>query len=572
MLREIRITDLGVIAEATLELSPGLTVVTGETGAGKTMVVHGLGLLSGARADSALVRSGADRAVIEGVLDLPAGHRALERAAEAGADLGEDVSEDLVLIRGVGADGRSRAHVGGRRAPVSLLGELAESLIAVHGQADQWRLRRVEEHRELLDGFGGERLGSALTDYRVAFEAHRQLSARLADLEAAAAERAREAEMLRLGLERVGAVDPQPGEDVALRVEDDRSSHAEELRQAAAQARAALAGDDDGYGVEPAPDVLALLTQARSALTAGGELDPELQALGARVVELSHLTSDLASDLTTYLSGVDVDPARLAWVQDRRAQLTALTRLYGENIDEVLTWAREAADRLLDLESTTDTIEALRDELAAADTARKAQAAQLTALREQAASDLGTQITRELASLAMPGSRVHVAVEPLDRLTPAGADLVEIRLASGSGAPWRPVAKAASGGELSRVMLAIEVVTAARTPDRLTFIFDEVDAGVGGRAALAVGGRLAELARHTQVVVVTHLAQVAAFADRHLVVTKTDDGAVVASGVQAVDGSARVSELARMLGGSDTTSARRHADELLAHARDGSAG
>lgn len=572
MLREIRITDLGVIAEATLELSPGLTVVSGETGAGKTMVVHGLGLLSGARSDTTLVRSGADRAVVEGVLSLPAGHRALERAGEAGADLGAEPGDDLVVIRGVGADGRSRAHVGGRRAPVSLLGELAESLIAVHGQADQWRLRRADEHRELLDGFGGERLGAALQEYRAAFDEHRRLTARVAHLESAAAERAREAEMLRLGLERVGAVDPQPGEDVALRAEDERSSHAEELRQAAAQAHAALAGEDESYGVEPTPDVLALLAQARSALTAGGELDPQLQALAARVIELSHLTTDVASDLTSYLSGVDVDPARLVWVQDRRAQLTALTRLYGENTDEVITWAKEAADRLLDLESTTDAIEALRAELDAADTARTGKAAALTSLREQVATDLGSQITSELASLAMAGSRVRVQVEPLDRLTPTGGDLVEIQLASGSGAPWRPLAKAASGGELSRVMLAVEVATAARTSDRLTLIFDEVDAGVGGRAALAVGARLAELARHTQVVVVTHLAQVAVFADRHLVVTKTDDGEVVASGVQRVEGSARVSELARMLGGSDTTSARQHAEELLAQARGSIAG
>ncbi|HYN29584.1 MAG TPA: AAA family ATPase, partial [Dermatophilaceae bacterium] len=306
MLTEIRIRDLGVIDEAVIELSPGLTVLTGETGAGKTMVVTGLGLLLGARGDSALVRSGAERTVVEGLVDLPAGHPALVRAGEAGGD----VDDGLVLVRTVTAEGRSRAHVGGRSAPVALLGELASHLVAVHGQADQWRLRRPEEHRDLLDGFGGPALEAGLTAYRRVHREHAEATAELDRLRALAADRARELELLELGLGRVAAVDPAPGEDLALRAEDERLSHAEELRAAAGLASAVLAGDEDGYAGD-AEGVLGPLGRARAALGAVSAADPALADLEGRLTELTHLASDLASDLTGYVADVDLDPGRL---------------------------------------------------------------------------------------------------------------------------------------------------------------------------------------------------------------------------------------------------------------------
>lgn len=543
-----------------MELAPGLTVLTGETGAGKTMILTGLSLLCGARADSTLVRHGAQTAVVEGLLELPPGHAALERAAEAGAD----TEESLVLVRSLSSQGRSRAHVGGRAAPAGVLTEIAEQVIAIHGQADQWRLRRPEEHRDLLDGFGGSALWSIRSELADTYAAHREAVAHLSSLRAAAQERAREAELLRLGLEQIEAVDPTPGEDDRLRAEDERGSHAEELRWAAATARAALSGADE---VAPGDEahVLAALAQARSALEQVASADPDLSALAGRVKELGYLAADLAADLGSYLDQVDVDPARLAAIQSRRAELAALTRAYGPSVDEVLQWSAQAAARLADLDSTSDQIDAGQarcDELAA----RLGQLArELTSAREKTATALTEAITAEIAQLDMSGSRVEVAVDPAGSIGPAGADIIEIRLASGAG-PARSVTRAASGGELSRVMLAIEVATAAESGRTPTFVFDEVDAGVGGRAAIAVGARLAELAQHAQVVVVTHLAQVAAFADRHLVIERTETGSVVSSGVSVVTGEDRLRELARMLGGSDGEVAREHARDLLARA------
>ncbi len=558
MIEEIRIRDLGVIDEAVLPLHPGLTVLTGETGAGKTMVVTGLGLLLGGRGDSGLVRSGAQRTVVEGVVQLPEDHPALNRAQEAGAD----VADGLVLVRTVQADGRSRAHVGGRAAPVAVLGEIAEHLVAVHGQADQWRMRRADEHREVLDAFGGADLAAALQAYR---QAHEELSGaehELARLRSAAAERAREAEGLRLGLERIEALDPQPGEDDALRVESERLGHAEELRAAAGDAHTTLAGEDDLAGGPSG--VLAALGAASARLTPAAENDPALAELAGRVDELRYLAADVAADLGSYLADVDVDPARLEQVERRRAALTELTRLYGPGVDDVLGWAKDAAARVTNLEGTGERIGELEQHVEALTAQRVEAADALSGHRAAAAEVLGERITGELDHLAMGSAVVSVAVEDAGRFTADGQDLVEVRLASGPGTPARTVVKAASGGELSRVMLAIEVATADAVSSVPTFVFDEVDAGVGGRAALDVGSRLSALAHHAQVVVVTHLAQVAVHADRHLVVERSDDGQVTRSMVHEVSGEGRVAELARMLGGAGTEAALEHARDLMA--------
>ena len=568
MFEEVRIQGVGVIDDAVLGLSPGLNVVTGETGAGKTMVVSGLGLLIGMRADAGLVRAGRRAAVVEGVVSVPAGHPALERAEEAGAD----VADGLLLARTVGADGRSRAHVGGRSTPVAVLTEIGETLVAVHGQADQWRLRQGDQHREVLDGFGGEPVAEALHAYRETFDALSHASGERDRLRQLAHERAREIDVLQGGLDRIEALDPEPGEDVALRAEDERLSHADSLRLAAARAHAYLVGEE-GYATDAPVPVVDALSGARSALAPVSDHDAALRELEGRVAELAYLAADLAADLASYLADVDVDPARLAEVQQRRADLAGLTRRYGDTIDDVLAWGKEAAATLTELMGADDRVQQLDAETARLRAELAGRAATLTAARHAAAVEFGRRVTEELAHLAMGRAEISVSVSSRDdpdglpvgkrtvRWTRSGVDDVDILLASGPGNPARTVAKAASGGELSRVMLAIEVV--GRTAAVPTFVFDEIDAGVGGRAAVDVGARLARLAGHAQVVVVTHLAQVAAFADRHLVVRKSDDGVVTSSQVAVLQGDERLQELSRMMGGDATSAAGlEHAREL----------
>jgi DNA repair protein RecN (Recombination protein N) len=560
VLSELRIQGLGVIDDAVLDLHPGLNVVTGETGAGKTMVVTGLGLLLGARADTGLVRAGSGSAVVEGVVDVPSDHPAALRAAEAGAD----VSDGLVLVRSVSAEGRSRAHVGGRTAPVGVLSEIGEHLVAVHGQADQWRLRQSDQHRAVLDQFGGAPLQKSLQRYTDVHAAHQSASAELATLREQARDRAREIEVLQHGLDQLERLDPQSGEDADLRIEDERLGHAEGLRGAASLAHDHLAGTEE-YAVEPAPSALERVAAARQALAGEVDHDPALRELDRRLADLGYLASDLAADLSSYLTDVEVDPARMAWVQQRRADLTSLTRKYGETIDDVLEWGRASAQRLDVLIGSDSRIEALEPEVARLTQQRTEAARALTKVRTTAAKRLATAVTGELAHLAMGQASVEVSVTSRAAgLTGHGGDDVEILLAANPGSPARTVAKAASGGELSRVMLALEVVTgAAGGTDVPTFVFDEVDAGVGGAAALDVGARLAALAQHAQVVVVTHLPQVAAYADRHLVVRKASDGHITSSGVHALDGEERLRELARMMAGVDSGTALDHARELV---------
>jgi DNA repair protein RecN (Recombination protein N) len=579
MLREIRIQNLGVIDDAVLELSAGLNVVTGETGAGKTMVVSGLGLLLGARADPALVRTGAKTAVVEGVVDVGPEHLASRRAVEAGGD----VQDGLILVRTVSVGGRSKAHLCGRTVPVSLLGELGELLVAVHGQSDQWRLRQPEQHRVVLDRFAGGSVAEPLGRYGAVYEDFSQVGTELRHLRGLARDRAREVDVLRAGLEEIEAIDPLPGEDLELRAEDGRLAHSDGLRASAGQAHALLTGDlDSGYsgadGTDGcSTDVAQQLGLARAALAPMTGHDLALADLDRRLQELGYLTADLGTDLAAYLSGVDVDPARLAWVQNRRADLARLQRKYGDTADDILLWAKVSAARLSELEGADDRADALEVRLDALTDELTSCAGELSAARQLAATDFGARVTTELSHLAMGKAVVTVAlgrrsdpmglflgegVEPV-RFSRHGVDDVEILLAASEGAPPRSVAKTASGGELSRVMLALEVVTGSG--DVPTFVFDEVDAGVGGKAALDVGARLAALATSAQVIVVTHLAQVAAYADRHLVVRRTDGGHITASGVVAVSGQERLRELARMMAGvEDSAVAIEHARELLA--------
>jgi DNA repair protein RecN (Recombination protein N) len=564
MLEEMRISGLGVIADAVLDLHPGLTVVTGETGAGKTMVVEGLSLLFGGRADAGLVRTGAAKAVVEGRLALPGGSPAIARALDAGGELDDGA---LLVSRTVSAEGRSRAHVGGRSVPVGVLGELAETLVALHGQHDQRRLTQPAEQRTLLDRYAGV----SLEEWTAAYDRLAEVSAAVAEITARRRERAREADLLRLGLAEVAAVEPVPGEDEALATEVSRLAHADALRTAAEAAHAALVGDPRD---PDAVDATGLVGTARQGLGTVAGHDPALDALAARLTEASYLLADVAADLGSYAAAVDADPARLQAAQERQAALGTLTRKYADDLPGVLAWASSAAARLAELEGDDDTLTALAAERDALLASLGTLAAEITTARVAAGERLAAAVSAELAALAMPDAVLTVAVTQDEgdlvvgerRLAygPTGTDTVELLLTPHAGAPPRPVARGASGGELSRVMLALEVVLAGADPVP-TMVFDEVDAGVGGRAAVEVGRRLALLARDHQVVVVTHLPQVAAFADRHVHVAKAADGGVTASGITTLDDAGRLRELSRMLAGLDDSDlARGHAEELLA--------
>ena len=561
MIEEIRIENLGVIAAARVPLGPGLTAITGETGAGKTMLLTGLALLLGGRADAARVRVGAEVAIAEGCFVVDPTSPAALRAVEAGAELDDGV---LTVLRTVAAAGRSRAHLGGRTVPQAVLAELAEHLVTVHGQADQARLRSPVRQRAALDAFAGPEHGAVLDDYRAAWAERQRLAAELTELVDHAQDRARETELLRLGLAEVERVDPQPGEDLELAAEAERLGHAEDLRTAAAAAHIAVSGSDDGLDADGAA---ALVDAARRAIEPVARHDEELRGLAERLAEVEYALADVGTELARYADRVQADPARLAAVQERRAQLTSLARAHGGTVDDALAWASSAGLRLVELDQGEDRTAEVRERLAALEEELAASAATLGAGRAAAGERLAEAVTAELSGLAMAAARLEVVVTPTD-LGPWGAQDVEMRLAAHAGAPALPLGQGASGGELSRVMLAIEVALATapgsgatRPP---TFVFDEVDAGVGGKAAVEVGRRLAELARQAQVVVVTHLAQVAAFADTHVVVRKDGGEVVTASDVSVVTGPERVSELARMLSGSqDSATALRHAAELL---------
>lgn len=579
MLAEIRIDNLGAIASACAQFHAGLTVLTGETGAGKTMVVTSLHLLSGARADAGRVRVGAARAVVEGRFSVdesaPQIDREVTRLLEScGAERDEDGS--IIAVRTVGGDGRSRAHLGGRSVPAGVLSEFTDPLLTVHGQNDQLRLLRPDQQRGALDRFADKTIGPLLTRYRK----HRGewIGARTELLERTSHTRelAQEADQLTFALEEIDRIAPTPGEDGDIVNEVRRLGDLDSLRTAAEGALAALSGLDDG-AVEGA-GALDLLGEARARIESSD--DPALSGLGPRLGEAVAVVADVAGELSAYLSGLPSDPGALDTLLTRQAELKTLTRKYAADIDGVLAWADTARERLARIDTSSDAVAALTVRVDESATLTAEAATKLSAARTKAATKLAKAVSEELAGLAMGRAALEVSVRrgeagpqdsaPLvvdDRELHAGAsgvDEVEFRLSAHSGAQSLPISKSASGGELSRVMLALEVVLAGS--DRgATMVFDEVDAGVGGRAAVEIGRRLARLARTHQVIVVTHLPQVAAFADTHLVVDKVDDvRSGVNSGVRTLTEDERVVELARMLAGlDDTETGRAHAEELL---------
>jgi len=552
---EMRIRGLGVIDDAVLPLGPGFTAVTGETGAGKTMVVTGLGLLLGARADSSAVRAGASQASVAGVWLVPPHGPVADIVTDAGGELepAGDASE-LYVSRTLSAEGRSRASVGGRAAPASVLSALADELVVVHGQSDQLRLRSASAQRDALDRFGGERIATALAEYTERFQAWRALDAEIAELTENRDRRAAEAAQLREQLAEIEQLEPESGEDVSLNERAERLANAEELRLSASQARTALSSEDDE------PDVAGLVAEARRALERAA--DPQLTEIAETLADLGYRAADLAGQLSTYLADLDESgPHELAAVEERRAAIGGLIRQHG-SLEQALEVWRTGSLRLAELDDDGDRIERLTAQASEARSALDAAADALTAARTDAAVRLSDAVTEELHALAMPDARLEARVSPGTE-SAHGRDDVAILLAPHPGAEPRSVSRGASGGELSRVMLAIEVVIAGTDPVP-TFVFDEVDAGIGGAAAIEVGRRLAQLARTSQVIAVTHLAQVAAFATNHLSVVKSNDGSVTASSVTRLSGEQREAEMARLLSGlADSAAALSHARELL---------
>ena len=571
MIETISIENLGVIAQAELPLGPGLTALTGETGAGKTMVLTSLKLLLGSKADPAIVRAGTQRCVVEGAFALEEDAKCIQIAQEAGCEIEDDL---LLASRVVPATGRSRAHLGGRAVPASVLGQVGSRLVSIHGQADQLRLRTAAAQRRALDAVGGSEHEQLCRQYSSCYRAWNQARQDLETWREQALAREGEIAGLRHAREQLEALDPKPGEDQALAEEASRLENLDLLRSGAAQAANAISGDELNDDVA---NVIALVSVARRSLENAADHDSRLASLMPRLNEVAALTSDLAMELTDYLADLDADPDRLAWVHERREQLRrgcleigGLGQVFA-NVDELLAFGQHCAARLAQLDGPLDREAELAAEVARTGKELKTVAKRLSQARTKLAKLLSQQVSAELEGLMMRGAKLQVRLNPLEQPGPTGMEEVELLLRAHPGAAALPLEKGASGGELSRIMLALEVVLAQHTATkRHTFVFDEIDAGVGGRAAVEIGRRLAALARHHQVIVVTHLAQVAAWAQTQLVVVKQVGQAsneATTTAVETVNGPERVRELARMLSGqSDSQTALRHAEELLEQA------
>lgn len=571
MLADIAIENLGVIPKATAELSDGLTVLTGETGAGKTMVVTGLRLLSGGRADASRVRTGSAQASVEGrfVIDAlpgPAKQRIAEIAEATGAQV--DENGEYIASRVVNASGRSKAYLGGRAVPASSLGDFSGELLTIHGQNDQLRLLGADKQREALDRTD-PKIEKLLADYRVKYEHWKTLARDLEERTASKRQLAQEADRLEFAINEISTIDPQPGEEAELITSIKRLQDVDELREQVVTALAALDGSAALAEIsgETGEEACAsdLLGKAEQAL--GNSEDQDLKELSSRLSEATAIVSEVAGELGIFMSDLPADSSELEKLLQRQQDLKGLTRKYAPDIEGVIAWRDKAARKLAKIDISPEALEQLKKETAQAKKVMFGAAKKLSAARVRTASDLAGKVTEELHGLAMPKARFAVDISEVEP-GPWGADEIEFKLAANSQAEPRQLATSASGGELSRVMLALEVILSSGSSGS-TLVFDEVDAGVGGKAAVEIGRRLARLAQRNQVIVVTHLPQVAAFADTHLHVAKDVTDTSVTSGVETLTDERRVEELARMLAGLDNTeTGRAHAQELLKTARE----
>lgn len=568
MLAEIAISNLGVIRHASAELAPGLTVLTGETGAGKTMVVTGLRLLTGGRADASRVRTGAQEAVVEGALsiaDLPESTLSAVHAIAEGAGAGPDENGEYVVSRAVKATGRSSAHLGGRKVPAATLGDLAGHLLTIHGQNDQLRLLAPEQQLAALDRFEPA-IAQKLSSYRDVYVQWREASKDLKDRTEKRLELAQEMDRLRFAIEEIDAVAPVDGEDADLVATINRLQDVDALSEAAQTALVAIDGAEavGGYSAEAEEAASDLVGRAQAALV--GASDEELRELGVRLGEVAGVLADVSAELGSFTADLPTDPDELERLLQRQQELKGLTRKYAPDIAGVLAWREKAGKRLSKIDTSEEAIDELKRRVADLEAELKKRAAALTKARNKAAKNLGEAVTEELHGLAMPKAQLRVELAEA-KFGRDGADAVEITLAPNSALEPKPLATSASGGELSRVMLALEVILSESSAGG-TLVFDEVDAGVGGRAAVEIGRRLARLALRHQVIVVTHLPQVAAYANTHLHVSKDVSDEAVTSGVGNLTDEQRIEELARMMAGlDDSDTGRAHAAELFKRAQ-----
>lgn len=556
MIEEIQITDLGVIKNAELAFAPGFTVLTGETGAGKTMVLTALGLLLGERSDSGFIRAGASQTNVSGAWRIPKEHPAALRIEEAGGLVDDG---QILLGRNVSADGRSKAVAGGRQIPVGLLSEIGSELVIVHGQSDQIRLKSQAAQREALDKFAGANHQSFLDEYQVLYGMWRETQRKLNDAQSGKEKIALEKSELTEALEFLEKLNPKLNEDIELQELAQRLTHTEALRSAVGIAHDYLQNDDFEVA-----DAVEQIGKARKALESAANYDSSLENDAQALRDFSQQLSEIVANLSSYLASIEGDgKLDINQIQERRSELSLAMRRFGPTLEDVINFQENAKVRLSQLSGGEESIEMLQSDLSQLERQLQDLAEKISISRQTAAGQLANRVSMELSALAMADATLQVNVESSGELGATGADTVSFLLQSYAGAEARPIAKAASGGELSRIMLALEVVL-AESETAVTFIFDEVDAGVGGAAAIEVGKRLAALAKRAQVIVVTHLAQVAAFANNHLVVIKSAAGEVTASDIKSVFGNDRATELARMLSGlQDSASAQSHANELL---------
>jgi DNA repair protein RecN (Recombination protein N) len=564
-LEEISIRNLGIIDTSSLELSKGLNVLTGETGAGKTMILTALSLLLGAKSDSSLVRHGSERLLTSATFSIP--QSLIAQIHDLGG-LVEDGS--LILTRSVSSDGKSKATASGATVNASTLGEITEPLIAIHGQSANTQIVKSVRQRELLDLFAGSDLQAALSDYVETFNMYNEMKAKLKALVTNASARDSQIADLELLAKQWSTLKPTRNEFAAVDDEIRKLASVEDLRIAASGASAAIGEEDAG--------VLTVLGQARKFLEAAKGKDQALDEIATSVAESFFLVDDAHAALVSYLASLEADPSRLDFLQERKAALSAFVKKWGgagsvdEEMAEIAIRVKSAKEMIADLHGGQDRIAELESEVQTVKAKLLAGAKKVSTTRVIAAGKLSDGVSAEIAGLSMPHTRFYSDVISPDYdgslkesdFTATGCDEVLMSIQAHKDGPKVALGKGASGGEMSRIMLALEVVIAASAPVG-TYIFDEVDAGVGGKAAIEVGRRLHALSQHAQVIVVTHLPQVAAWADRHFVVAKDSDGQIVQSGVSQLDEKARVSEIARMLAGLDeSVSAQEHAAELLA--------
>lgn len=567
-LEEISIRNLGIIDQSTLELGSGLNVLTGETGAGKTMILTALALVLGGKSDSALVRTGSERLIASAQFNLPTITADLREIAE---NSGSDISDgSLILTRTVNSDGKSKAVAGGTTVPAATLANFADQLVEIHGQAANHQIVKPARQRELLDRYAGAKLTAALATYQGVFASYNDLKARIKAALDSASKRDREIGDLEEFLQGWQKLKAVRGEYSETTNQIARLSSVEDLRAASAGATEALTDETSG--------ALTVLGAARRFLDLAKGKDSKLDEIATSIAEGFFLIDDAAREIASYLTALEADPGKLDSLQSRKAEINSFLKKYGStgSADEDLVLlaarAKGAKEAIADLNGGEDRIRELQGELSSIKKSLVVSAKNLTEIRTSASLSLSKLVTSEIAALAMPHTVFSIAITSADYngslkesdFTNLGCDEIAMQIQGHIGAPLIALGKGASGGEMSRIMLALEVVLAQTHPVG-TYIFDEVDAGVGGKAAIEVGRRLAALAKHTQVIVVTHLPQVAAWADTHFVVKKSSDGSISQSDVTKLEDRARVEEIARMLAGlEDSASAQEHAAELLA--------